>query len=74
MVRTLGRNAIIVSEMHSATAHCDAFPFGVREDDPMFVSYTGNSLGWGIGGATGAKIAAPDRLVVCSQCMKGRPA
>jgi len=66
MARTLDPNAIIVSETHSATAHYDAFPFGVREDEQMFVGYTGNSLGWGIGGATGAMIAAPDRLVVCS--------
>jgi thiamine pyrophosphate-dependent acetolactate synthase large subunit-like protein len=66
MAKTLDPNAIIVSETHSATAHYDAFPFGVREDEQMFVGYTGNSLGWGIGAATGAKMAAPDRLVVCS--------
>src|SRR5213079_1361882 len=66
MAKTVDPNAIIVSETHSATAHYDAFPFGVREDEQMFVGYTGNSLGWGIGAATGAKLAAPDRQVVCS--------
>ena len=66
MARTIDRNAIVVAETHSAMAHYDAFPFGVTADQQMFVSYTGNSLGWGIGGATGAKLGAPDRLVVCS--------
>lgn len=66
MAKTIDRNAIVASETHSAMAHYDAFPFGFREDEQMFVGYTGNSLGWGIGGATGAKLAAPDRLVVCS--------
>jgi benzoylformate decarboxylase len=66
MAKTLDRDAIIASETHSAMAHYDAFKFGFREDEQMFVGYTGNSLGWGIGGATGAKLAAPDRLVVCS--------
>jgi benzoylformate decarboxylase len=66
MAKTLDRNAIVVAETHSAMAHYDAFPFGAAEDEQMFVSYTGNSLGWGIGGATGAKVGAPDRLVVCS--------
>jgi benzoylformate decarboxylase len=66
MAKTLDRNAIIASETHSAMAHYDAFPFGFREDEQMFVGYTGNSLGWGIGAAAGCKLAAPDRLVVCS--------
>jgi benzoylformate decarboxylase len=66
MAKTLDRNAIIASETHSAMAHYDAFPFGYRDDEMMFVGYTGNSLGWGIGGATGAKLGAPDRQVVCS--------
>ena len=66
MAKTLDRNAIIAAETHSASAHYDAFSFGFRPDEQMFVGYTGNSLGWGIGAATGAKLAAPDRLVVCS--------
>ncbi|MGH9719707.1 MAG: thiamine pyrophosphate-binding protein [Bryobacteraceae bacterium] len=66
MAKTIDKNAIIASETHSAMAHYETFPFGVREDEQMFAGYTGNSLGWGIGGATGAKLAAPGRLVVCS--------
>jgi thiamine pyrophosphate-dependent acetolactate synthase large subunit-like protein len=32
----------------------------------MWLSNTGYSLGWGVGASTGAKLAAPDRQVVCS--------
>jgi acetolactate synthase-1/2/3 large subunit len=32
----------------------------------MWLSYTSNGLGWGIGAATGAKLAQPDRTVICS--------
>src|SRR5215813_7729889 len=66
MAKTIDRNAIVVGETHSAMAHYSAFPTGFREDEQMFISYTGNSLGWGIGGATGVKVGQPDRLVVCS--------
>jgi thiamine pyrophosphate-dependent acetolactate synthase large subunit-like protein len=66
VAKTIDRNAIVAAETHSAMAHYDAFPFGYRDDEQMFVGYTGNSLGWGIGGATGAKLGAPDRLVICS--------
>jgi benzoylformate decarboxylase len=64
MARTLDRNAIVVSE--NLTGIYDSFPFGPREDEPMWVANSGNGLGWGIGAATGAKLAAPDRQVVCS--------
>jgi thiamine pyrophosphate-dependent acetolactate synthase large subunit-like protein len=63
MARTLG-NAIIVSE--NLTAVYDAFPFGYRENEPIWVTNSGHGLGWGIGASTGAKLAAPNRLVVCS--------
>jgi thiamine pyrophosphate-dependent acetolactate synthase large subunit-like protein len=32
----------------------------------MWLGNTGAGLGWGIGAATGAKLAAPDRQVICS--------
>ncbi len=64
LARTVDANAIIVSE--NLTAKYDAFPFGFRENEPMWLGNTGASLGWGIGAATGAKLAAPDRQVVCS--------
>jgi thiamine pyrophosphate-dependent acetolactate synthase large subunit-like protein len=64
MAKTLDRDAIVVSE--NLTGRYDAFPFGFRENEPMWVGNTGAGLGWGVGAATGAKLAAPDRQVVCS--------
>ena len=57
-------DAIIVSE--NLGAHYDAFNFGYRENEQMWVGNGGVSLGWGIGAATGAKLGAPDRQVICS--------
>ncbi len=57
-------NAIIVPE--NLTAKFGAFPFGHRDGDMMRVANTGNGLGWAIGAAAGAKLAAPDRQVICS--------
>jgi acetolactate synthase I/II/III large subunit len=62
--RTLDPNAIVVTENY--TARHGAFCFGFRENEQMRVSNTGGSLGWAIGASTGAKLAAPDRQVVCS--------
>jgi thiamine pyrophosphate-dependent acetolactate synthase large subunit-like protein len=64
MAKTLDKDAIVVSE--NLTGAYGSFPFGFRENEQMWVSNTGQGLGWGIGAATGAKIAAPDRQVVCS--------
>jgi len=64
MAHTIDADAIVVSE--NLTARYDAFPFGFREKEQMWVGNTGASLGWGIGAAIGAKLAAPDRQVVCS--------
>jgi benzoylformate decarboxylase len=57
-------DAIVVSE--NLTGKYDRFPFGFRSGEPTLVTNTGYSLGWGIGASTGAKLAAPDRQVVCS--------
>lgn len=62
--RTLDPNAIIVVE--NLTGKYESFPFGHRENEPMYLSNTGLGLGWGIGASTGAKLAAPDRQVVCT--------
>jgi benzoylformate decarboxylase len=59
-------NAMIVSEVHSSVARYDHFRFSHRPEDPMWLSYTSNGLGWGIGAANGAKLAQPDRTVICS--------
>ena len=64
MAESLDKNAIIVSE--NLTGKYECFHFGFREDEQMFLGNSGLSLGWGIGAATGAKLAAPDRQVVCS--------
>jgi benzoylformate decarboxylase len=64
MARTIDRNAIVVSE--NLTGKYDSFAFGFRENEQMYLSNTGACLGWGIGAATGAKLAAPDRQVICS--------
>ncbi|HVS88253.1 MAG TPA: thiamine pyrophosphate-binding protein [Candidatus Acidoferrum sp.] len=61
---TLDKNAIIVSE--NLTGKFDSFRFGFRDDEQMHLGNSGSSLGWGIGAAIGAKLAAPDRQVVCS--------
>ncbi|MBI3695610.1 MAG: thiamine pyrophosphate-binding protein [Acidobacteria bacterium] len=64
MARTIDPDAIVV--MENLTGRHDAFNFGFRENEQMRVANTGASLGWGIGAAIGAKLAAPDRQVVCS--------
>ncbi|HYM13712.1 MAG TPA: thiamine pyrophosphate-binding protein [Bryobacterales bacterium] len=64
MARTIDPDAIVVTE--NLTGRYDAFRFGFRENELMRVANTGASLGWGIGASIGAKLAAPDRQVVCS--------
>jgi thiamine pyrophosphate-dependent acetolactate synthase large subunit-like protein len=64
LARSIDPNAIVVSE--NLTGKYEAFPFGFRENEPMWLGNTGAGLGWGVGAATGAKLAAPDRQVICS--------
>lgn len=64
LARVIDPHAIVVSE--NLTGRYDAFPFGFRDNEPMWLGNTGAGLGWGIGAATGAKLAAPDRQVICS--------
>ena len=64
MAGGIDRDAIVVSE--NLTGKYDAFNFGYRENEHRWVGNTGAGLGWGIGAATGAKLAAPDRQVICS--------
>ncbi len=64
MAHTIDKDAIVVTE--NLTGRYDAFPFGFRENEQTRIATTGNSLGWGIGASIGAKLAAPDRQVVCS--------
>ncbi|MBI4604776.1 MAG: thiamine pyrophosphate-binding protein [Planctomycetes bacterium] len=60
----LDRDAIIVSENLSGSSQF--FSTGFREDEKMWLANTGVGLGWGVGAAAGAKLAAPDRQVVSS--------
>ncbi len=64
LAESIDRNAIVVSE--NLTGKFDSFRFGFRDDEQMFLGNSGASLGWGIGAATGAKLGAPDRQVICS--------
>jgi acetolactate synthase I/II/III large subunit len=64
VARTIDADAIVVKE--SNTARYAAFPFGFRENEQMMLASTGGCLGWGIGASIGAKLAAPNRQVVCS--------
>jgi benzoylformate decarboxylase len=59
----IDRDAIVVSE--NLSERYESFRFGFRQDERIFLGTGGASLGWGIGAATGAKLAAPDRQVVC---------
>ncbi len=63
MAESLDRNAVIVCENPTATYR--PFAFGFRDDEQMYVGTAGASLGWGVGAATGAKLGAPERQVVC---------
>ena len=64
MAETLDSDAIVVSE--NLTGRRQAFHFGHREGEMMYMHNGGHALGWGVGAATGAKLGAPDRQVVCS--------
>ena len=66
MAKTLDPNAVIVGEVHSGYNQHNNFHWGYGDDEQIWIGYTGNSLGWGLGAATGAKLAMPDRQVVCS--------
>ena len=60
----LDKNAILVSENLSGSNQF--YSTGFREDEKTWISTSGAGLGWGVGAATGAQIAAPDRQVVCN--------
>lgn len=62
MDEELDRNCILVHEYQQSSPQF--LTLGPREDEKMWVSNRGLCLGWGVGAAIGAKIAAPDRQVV----------
>ncbi len=57
MARAVEPGSIVVGEVHSGYNQHNNFHWGYRDSDPAWSGYTGNSLGWGVGAATGAKAA-----------------
>ncbi len=67
MEQALEKNALIVTENQPGVGgKHDFLSFGPRAEDKQNISHGGGSLGWGVGAAVGAKLAAPDRQVVLS--------
>jgi benzoylformate decarboxylase len=64
MEQALDPDAIIVAE--NLTGQNGLFRLGYRPDEKFWLSNAGDSLGWGVGAAIGAKLGAPDRQVVLS--------
>lgn len=67
MENHLERNALIVTENSPGLGgKHDFLSFGPRDGQKQNIGHGGSSLGWGVGAAVGAKLAAPDRQVVLS--------
>ncbi len=64
MGRNLAENTMVVSENFRGYDHF--MPFGYGDNDWTLVRTAGGSLGYGLGGAIGAQLGAPDRPVVLS--------
>lgn len=54
-------DAIVVNEYTLMVEHC-----GFEKPTTFFASSSASGLGWGMGAALGAKLAAPDRLVIAT--------
>jgi thiamine pyrophosphate-dependent acetolactate synthase large subunit-like protein len=67
MEQALDQNALVVTENNPGVlGKHDFLSFGPRADNKLNVGHGGGSLGWGVGAAVGAKLAAPERQVVLS--------
>jgi thiamine pyrophosphate-dependent acetolactate synthase large subunit-like protein len=62
MEEELEENCILVEENLQSSKQF--YTLGPHENEKMWVATKGITLGWGVGAALGAKIAAPDRQVV----------
>jgi len=67
MEQGLERNALLVTEnAPGLQGKHDFLSYGPGPEQKQNVGHAGGSLGWGVGAAVGAKLAAPDRQVVLS--------
>lgn len=67
MEQGLERNALLVTEnAPGLQGKHDFLSYGPGADRKQNIGHGGGSLGWGVGAAVGAKLAAPDRQVVLS--------
>jgi thiamine pyrophosphate-dependent acetolactate synthase large subunit-like protein len=67
MEQALETNALLVTEnAPGLQGKHDFLSYGPRPDQKQNIGHAGGSLGWGVGAAVGAKLAAPDRQVVLS--------
>jgi thiamine pyrophosphate-dependent acetolactate synthase large subunit-like protein len=67
MEEHLEKNALILTENAPGLGgKHDFLGYGPRPDQKQNLGHGGSSLGWGVGAAVGAKLAAPDRQVVLS--------
>lgn len=67
MEQALEANALLVTENAPGLAgKHDFLSYGPGADRKQNIGHGGGSLGWGVGAAVGAKLAAPDRQVVLS--------
>lgn len=64
MGENLAENTLVLSENFRAADHL--MPFGYGQKDWRMVRTYGGSLGYGLGGAVGAQLGAPDRPVTLS--------
>jgi benzoylformate decarboxylase len=67
MEQGLEKNALIVTENAPGLAgKHDFLSYGPGAGDKQNIGHGGSSLGWGVGAAVGARLAAPERQVVLS--------
>jgi acetolactate synthase I/II/III large subunit len=67
MEQGLEKNALMVTEnAPGLMGKHDFLSFGPRAEQKQNIGHGGGSLGWGVGAAVGAKLAAPERQVVLS--------